>query len=370
MHKQIPIACPGAAFEPQAKEIHSAINRVLASGRYVLGEEVHQFESAFADFNSIKYCVGTASGTDALILALKAVGVGPGDEVITVSHTAVATVAAIELAGGEPVFADIDPTTRCMSPPQLAHLISPKTKVILPVHLYGQPAPMGEIVAIARQNDIQIVEDCAQAHGAEIKGQKVGTFGDAAAFSFYPTKNLGAMGDGGAVVTHSYKIAGRIRQLREYGWDERRISDMPGMNSRLDEVQAAILSVKLPLLSENNKRRRSIANEYRTAIGKKGVIAAPTTIEGTLHAMHLFVIESDQRDDLAAFLKTRGVGTKVHYPCPVHLQPAYKDKYRGSDNLHVTERLCKRILSLPLYPELTDFQVERICMAIREFDVM
>ena len=364
MNELIHVFDPGASFEIQSKDIRSAINRVLSSGRYILGEEVRQLESEFADFISVKNCIGTASGTDALILALKAVGVESGDEVITVSHTAVATVAAIELAGGRPVFADIDPVTRCMSPSHLPHLISGKTKAILPVHLYGQPAPMNEIVTIARKNRLKIVEDCAQAHGAEIDGQKVGTFGDAGAFSFYPTKNLGAMGDGGAVVTNSSETAEKIRLLREYGWKRRYISDVAGMNSRLDEIQAAILRVKLPFLTENNNRRKSIADRYRSAIGKEGILVPPADIPDTLHAMHLFVIESDKRDALASFLNTHGIESAIHYPSPVHKQPAYARNIKGDYKLHVTEKLCGRILTLPLYPELKESHIERVCDAI------
>lgn len=362
----IPVANPGLQFKAYQKKINDAIQNVLSSGWYILGEQVRLFEKEFADFLGVPYCISVASGTDALILALKAVGIHQGDEVITVSHSAVATVAAIELAGAVPVFADIDPVTRCMDPSKIPPLISEKTKVILPVHVYGQPAPMKEILDIARQNNLKVIEDCAQAHGAEIHGQKVGTFGDAGTFSFYPTKNLGALGDGGAVVTNNLETAEYLKALREYGWRERYISDFPGMNSRLDELQAAILRVKLSHLAEDNARRRKIAASYLSAIDSVHIIP-PTQVKDTLHAMHLFVIECEKRESLQLFLKKAEIGTAIHYPMAIHQQPAYTGRVRGGDDLPQTENLYKRILSLPMYPELRDDQVERICSALRKW---
>ena len=359
----IPVANPKAQIQAHEKEIDEAIKRVLSSGRYILGEEVRLFEQEFSDFFGVSFCIGVASGTDALILALKATGVRQGDEVITVSHSAVATVAAVELAGAIPVFVDIDPSTRCMDPSLLSDLVTERTTAILPVHIYGQPAPMEEILSIARYHGLKVVEDCAQAHGAEINGRKVGTFGDAGAFSFYPTKNLGGIGDGGAVVTNSAEIAGCIRALREYGWRERFVSSIQVMNSRLDELQAAILRVKLPYLSGDNKLRRQIGVRYFDAIDGIGIVPQ-RQIEGTLHAMHLFVVECGNRDEFRRYMEETGIGTALHYPVPIHRQPAYAERIRGVNNLGHTERLYERIVTLPMFPELTNWQVERICKAL------
>ena len=359
----IPVANPKIQFIRHQAQIREAIERVLASGWYILGDEVKGFEREFADFLGVKYCLGVASGTDAISLALKAVGVIPGDEVITVSHTAVATVAAIEQIGAAAVLVDIDSATRCIDPDKIESVISDKTKAILPVHMYGQPAPMKQIVSVAQRNNLKVVEDCAQAHGAQIEDKKVGTFADAGAFSFYPTKNLGAMGDGGAVVTGSLDVAERLKWLREYGWKDRYISSMPGTNSRLDEIQAAILRTKLRYLHEDNNRRREIAEHYFRAIDGQR-ISPPAQIKNTIHAMHLFVVRCQQRDSLQKFLKDKGIGTAVHYPKPVHQQPAYAKRIKGGDNLPYTENLYQDILTLPMYPELTDKQVERICLAL------
>lgn len=362
----IPVADPKAQVNAHEPEIIEAIERVLASGRYILGEEVKAFEREFADFLGAGFCIGLASGTDAIALALRAVGVAPGDEVITVSHSAVATVAAVEQIGAVPVFADIDGRTGCLDPSRIAPLICEGTKAIVPVHIYGQPAPMEEILVIARRNNLKVVEDCAQAHGAEINGLKVGTFADAGAFSFYPTKNLGAIGDGGAAVTNSPDVAENLRLLREYGWKERYVSSIPGYNSRLDEIQAAILRVKLRFLSEANARRRQIAERYYAAIDGERIIP-PSKIEHTLHAMHLFVVRCCNRDALQNFLKGKGIGTAVHYPKAIHQQSAYADRIKGAANLPRTEELYENILTLPVWPELTDAQVERICSTLIEW---
>ncbi len=359
----IPVANPKAQYEAHKDEIAKAINKVLSSGWYILGEEVKQFEQEFSAYLGIKYCAGVANGTDALAIALKSVGIAAGDEVITVSHTAVATVAAIEQIGAVAVFTDIDPLSRCLDPHRIQPLITARTKAIVPVHIYGQPASMSEIVPVAKHFNLKIIEDCAQAHGAEINGKKAGTFGDAGVFSFYPTKNLGAIGDGGAVVTNSPDVAQNVFLLRQYGWKEHRISFIPGGNSRLDELQAAILRVKLPHLPADNERRRKIAEKYCASIDE-GKIRVQKLINETLHAMHLFVVECDERDSLGDFLKKEQIETARHYPMAVHQQPAYKDRIRGCDNLPVTESMYKRILSLPMYPELTELQVHRICTAM------
>ena len=359
----IPIANPKAQNSLYERTIYEAINRVLKRGKYILDEEVRLFEEEFANFLKASFCIGVASGTDALILAQRAVGVKPGDEVITVSHSAVATVAAIELVGAIPVFVDIDPITRCMDPSKISGLISEKTKAILPVHIYGQPAYMEQILSIARCNNLKVIEDCAQAHGAEIKGKKVGTFGDAAAFSFYPTKNLGAIGDGGAVVTNSSMIAENLRDLREYGWKNRYISSIPGMNSRLDELQAAILRVKLPNLSADIEQKRKMSKEFYKAIDGDSVIP-PRLIMGTLNAMHLFVVECICRDKFRNYMKENGIGTGLHYPMPIHQQPAYAGRIRGCNKLECTDALYKRIVTLPMFIGLSKSQIERICASL------
>ena len=262
----IPVSNPKPRFMQKKQEFLNALDSVIEKGIYILGDEVSSFEREFAEYIGVKYCVGVANGTDALAVALKGLGVKPGDEVITVSHSAVATVAAIEMTGAVPVFADIEPDTRCIDPNKIEKLISPKTKVIIPVHIYGQPAKIKEIKTIAHAHNIKVLEDCAQAHGAKVDGKMVGSFGDAAAFSFYPTKNLGAIGDGGAVVTNSAEVFEDVLALRQYGWHQRYISDISGVNSRLDELQAAFLRIKLKELEKDNARRNEIAQKYNAAI--------------------------------------------------------------------------------------------------------
>lgn len=362
----IPPADPAAQLRSHEAAIRAAVDRVLSSGRFILGPEVEAFEREFAAFIGASFGVGVANGTDALALALRASGVKPGAEVITVSHSAVATVAAIEQVGAVPVCADIEPVSRCLDPAEIAPLISARTAALLVVHIYGQPAAIDQIAAIAEEHGLKLIEDCAQAHGASVRERKVGTWGDAAAFSFYPTKNLGALGDGGAVVTNSAEVAERVRMLREYGWKERYISATPGFNSRLDELQAAILRAKLPTLEADNARRREIASCYRAAITNDRIVP-PAAIDETVHAMHLFVIETEQRAALQECLRAAGVGTALHYPQPIHLQPAYAGRIRGADMLPVTEKLYQRIVSLPMYPELTNEQVETICRALRSW---
>lgn len=362
----IPVADPSRQYFDYAEAFQAAAAHVLEGGRYILGREVNVFEAAFARYIGVRYGVAVNSGTDALIVALKALGIGAGDEVITVSHTAVATVAAIELVGAVPVLVDIQPDTRCLNPDLLSAALSERTKALLPVHLYGQPADMAVIMAFAKDHHLWVIEDCAQAHGASVAGRKVGSFGDLACFSFYPTKNLGAFGDGGAVLTDQPKLAEQLRLVREYGWHERYISEIPGMNTRLDELQAAFLNLKLGLLTEENQKRREIAYHYLSRL-EGSQFGTPVMAEGTEHAMHLFVIETDHRDKLQEYLSQNGVGTAIHYPVPIHLQPAYLGRLRGSDSLPVTERLAKRILSLPMYPQLSIEDVDRVCDLLLQF---
>jgi dTDP-4-amino-4,6-dideoxygalactose transaminase len=350
---------PRAQYESHRAAIDQAIRRVLESGRYILGQEVSAFEREFAGYVGVGFAIGVGSGTEALHLALAACGVGVGDEVITVAHTAVATVAAIELCGATPVFVDIEPDYFTLDPNQLEDAITSRTKAVIPVHLYGQPADLTAIISIARQHGLKVIEDCAQAHGAMYCDRRLGSWGDIACFSFYPTKNLGAIGDGGAVVTNDPQLAERVRSLREYGWStERNVSHMTGWNSRLDELQAAILRVKLQYLDADNDRRRRIADLYDALLRDSDLVLPRRRADAT-HVFHLYVVRSGERDDLLLRLKAGGVGASIHYP-PVHLQPAYQGRVRGAGKLTTTERAAKEILSLPIYPELTDAEIEKV----------
>lgn len=354
---------PRAQYESHREAIDRAIKRVLECGRYILGDEVSAFEREFADYIGVEFAIGVGSGTEALHLALAACGVGAGDEVITVAHTAVATVAAIELCGATPVFVDIEPDYFTLDPNQLEDAITSRTKAVIPVHLYGQPADLAAITSVAQRHGVRVIEDCAQAHGATYRGRPVGSWGDVACFSFYPTKNLGAIGDGGAVVTSDPAAAEKVRGLREYGWtSERNVSNVSGWNSRLDELQAAILRVKLQYLDADNERRRKIASCYDELLRDSDLIL-PRCREDATHVFHLYVVRSEGRDELLARLRGEGIGALIHYPVPVHLQPAYSGRLRGTDNLPNTERAATEILSLPIYPELTEAEVQKVAEA-------
>ncbi len=370
----IPQANPGASYHAHRKEIDQAVTSVLAGGKYILGNEVTSFEREFGDFLGMPNVVGTGSGTEALHLSFRACGIGPEDGVITVSHTAVATAAAIELAGAIPILVDVDPRTFTMD----ANLLEDAVKrfrerfqrhlrAIVPVHLYGNPADMNAIVEIARRFDLLVIEDCSQSHGASIGSKKTGTWGDLAVFSFYPTKNLGSMGDAGAVITADKKMAERLRELREYGWKQRYVSERPGLNTRLDELQASILRVKLKYLDSDNNRRQQIASMYDEMLTGTTLIT-PQITKGTRSVYHQYVIRLKERDALRDYLDRNAIQTSIHYPVPVHLQPAYRDRipmdYRG---LPETENICREILSLPMYPQLTDEQVRRVGQTIAEW---
>lgn len=361
----VPLVDLAGQYRALRPQLEAAVNRVLAGGWYILGEEVQAFEAEFAAYVGAAHGVGVASGTDALALALQAIGVAPGDEVITVSHTAVATVVGVEQAGARPVFVDIDPATFTMGPARLEAAISPRTRAIVPVHLYGHPAEMAAIMAIARRHHLAVIEDCAQAHGAWYQGQRVGRWGDAAAFSFYPTKNLGAAGDGGMIVTNQAKVAERVRLLRQYGWAERFISRVRGSNSRLDELQAAILRVKLPYLEQWNERRRALAAHYTALLAETDLIL-PRTAPETTPVYHLYVVRAKNRAALLAHLHRQGIGAQVHYPLPVHLQPAYADLGFGPGSLPETEQAASEVLSLPLYPEMSLEIVEKVVEIIKQ----
>jgi dTDP-3-amino-3,4,6-trideoxy-alpha-D-glucose transaminase len=356
---------PKAQYLSYKNEIDEAIGRVLESGWYVLGEEVKAFEAEFAAYVGVKFGIGVGSGTEALHLALSSCGIGPGDEVITVSHTAVATVAAIELTGAKPVFVDIEPNYFTMVPDKVEEAITPRTKAVVPVHIYGQPAAMEPLSKISRQHGLRVIEDCAQAHGAMYNGRRAGSLGDMACFSFYPTKNLGALGDGGMVVTDDSYLAEQARLLREYGWAERYVSSRKGWNTRLDEIQAAILRVKLRGLDRDNKARNRLAEVYDDELAATEVIL-PSHRRNSSHVYHLYVIRTDRRNELRSFLQERGVAALIHYPLPVHQQPAYHHM-PGSNVLPETERAAQEILSLPMYPELTNAEQLRVIEAIRFF---
>jgi len=365
--ERILVAEPKAQYMAHAERIQAAISRVLESGWYILGEEVKHFEREFAAYCGVAECIGVANGTDALAIALRAVGVGRGDEVITVAHSAVATVAAIEQIGAVPVFCDIDASTRCINPALITALVTNKTRAVVPVHIFGYPADMISINSIARDYGLKVVEDCAQAHGAKISGRPVGGFGDIAAFSFYPTKNLGAIGDGGGIVTNDPQLAEQVRMLRQYGWRERYLSAVSGVNSRLDEMQAAILREKLPFLEKDNQRRNEIAAMYDEAFRGTSIVC-PSRSQDISHAMHLYVIEHKDRDLLRAHLEAQGIQAALHYPVAIHKQDAYRHRgLRGSDRLPVTEELYAKILSLPMYPELKREQVERVIASTLEW---
>lgn len=378
MDIRIPQADPLAGYLAQKDALHQAMLRVMTSGYYILGQETEKFEEEFAAYlgPGLK-TVGVGSGTEALHLALRTLGIGPGDAVITVSHTAVATVAAIELAGAIPVLVDVEPERMTMDPASLTRalaiagtggfpgLAEARIKAVIPVHIYGQPADMEAILSIAGTHGLRVIEDCAQAHGADIDGRKVGTWGDLAAFSFYPTKNLGAFGDGGALISLDGDLAAKAAILRQYGWKERYISHEPGLNSRLDELQAAMLRVRLEVLDQENNRRREVAALYDQALAHSG-IRLPGTIAGTKHVYHQYVLRTAKRDSLRTFLAVRNVSTAIHYPKPVHLQPAYQGRVPHV-NLPITEELSHEILSLPMHPGLTDEQVNKVCNTVRQW---
>lgn len=368
---RVPQANPGAGYRALQGEIDAAVARTLQSGWYILGQELRAFEAEFAAWLGTKAAVGCGNGTDALALALRALGIGPGMSVATVSHTAVATVAAIEMVGATPLLLDIEPDYYTMDPGELAEVLEhppadlPPIRAVIPVHLYGQPASLEPIVAACRRHRVPLIEDCAQAHGASFDGRKVGTFGDIATFSFYPTKNLGALGDGGMVTAQDSAIAERVAALRQYGWRTHYISESVGVNSRLDELQAAILRVKLRHLHAQNARRQAIAAQYDSAL-RGTELAPPARRPGIGHVYHLYVLRTPERAALQARLREKGIGTGIHYPSPVHLQPAYRGRVRlGPSACRATEVAAEQVLSLPMYPELTDEQIALVCDALR-----
>jgi dTDP-4-amino-4,6-dideoxygalactose transaminase len=362
----IPSADPRAGYLAHQAQIDEAVRGVMEAGRYILGPQVEQFEREFAQYLGVGHAIGVASGTDALHLALAALGITAAQQVITVSNTAVATVAAIELAGAQPLLVDVEPSSYLMDLNRLDQALQAnrgKIGAIVPVHLYGNPVYMPSVMELAARNGIRVLEDCAQAHGATVAGKKVGAFGHAAAFSFYPTKNLAALGDGGAVVTNDPQIAQRCMSLRQYGWKQRYVSECKGMNSRLDEIQAAVLRVKLKYLDQENARRRQIAQSYANRLGGSS-IGLPACAADAGHVYHQFVVRTPQRDALAKHLQNAGVSTQILYPVPIHQQPAYLGRVGvAPGGLEATEALARQILCLPIYPQLADAQVHQVAEA-------
>ncbi|MCL4237508.1 MAG: DegT/DnrJ/EryC1/StrS family aminotransferase [Anaerolineae bacterium] len=351
---------------PFAQEIDEALARVMRSNSYILGEEVGLFEQEFAAYCEVAHAVGVDSGTSALELILRAYGIGPGDEVITAANTFVATTFAISYTGARPVLVDVDPYTYTLDIFQLQEAITPRTRAIIPVHLYGQPADMEPILALAQQHNLIVVEDACQAHGSRYKGRRVGSLGHAAAFSFYPAKNLGAFGDGGIVVTNDPDIADTVSKLRNYGQSAKYYHDLLGYNRRLDTLQAAILRIKLRHLDEWNAARRAHARLYQQLLGGNG-IRLPVEANYAEAVWHLFVIRTVARDELQAYLKEQNIGTGIHYPVPIHLQGAHHDLGYGVGDFPVTEHSAGELLSLPMYAELTPAQIVYVADAIKTF---
>jgi dTDP-4-amino-4,6-dideoxygalactose transaminase len=352
-------------YESIKAELDQAAARVLASGWYILGPEVRAFEAEFASFCGVGHAIGVGNGTEALYLSLIALGIGAGDEVISVANAADYEPLTILQAGARPVFVDVDERTHTIEPELLEAAITPRTRAIMPVHLYGRMADMPAIMAVAERRGLPVIEDCAQAHGARLSERVAGSIGRCGCFSFYPSKNLGALGDGGMIVTDDADLAARLRRLRMYGWEKRyHTVDPGGINSRLDELQAALLRVKLRHLPGWNAARRRIARRYDELLADTG-LALPDLPDDERHVFHLYVVQTRERDRLQGRLQERGVETAIHYPLPAHLQPVYQG-LAAPGSLPVTERLAGEVLSLPIYPELTDAEVEAVAAAVRE----
>ena len=353
----------GAATREIRSELGEALARVMASGWYVLGPEVEAFEAEWAAFVGTRGCVGVGNGLDALTLALRAMGVGPGDEVIVPGHTFVATWLAVTAAGARPVPVDVDPATANMDPQNLEAAITPRTKVVVPVHLYGRLARIDDIVAIARRHGLRVLEDAAQAHGARIGGRRAGSLADAAAWSFYPAKNLGAIGDAGAVTSDDAELVDRVRLLRNYGSPRRYEHEIAGVNSRLDEIQAAVLRTKLPHLDEWNSRRLGVAQTYLRELAGLG-LELPAPAPAGEHVWHVFAARTDRRDAVRRVLAAAGIETLIHYPTPPHLQPGYAGLGIPTGTLPVSEAISREALSLPIGPHLTAEDVARVVAAV------
>lgn len=347
-------------------EVDNAIQKVLDSSGFILGEEVKRFEKKFAKYSGAKYCIGVSSGTEALILSLKALGVGEGDEVITVANTFIATAASIFHVGAKPILVDIDEKSYNIDVGKIESKISKRTKAIIPVHLYGRPAEMDTIKMIAEKYKLKVIEDACQAHGAKYKGRKVGSIGDIAAFSFYPGKNLGAYGDAGAITTNDSSLARKVELLRNHGQSVKYKHDLLGFTSRIDTLHAAVLEVKLKYLEKNNALRKSIAKKYNKLFEGYNVIV-PEFNKDFDSVFHLYVIQVENRDGLLKYLNDKGIAAQIHYPIPIHRQSAWKVFGYKDEKFEVTDRVAKNIISLPIYPELKDEEIEYIAKSVQNF---
>ena len=356
---------PSEQFKSYQSEIENAVISVMRGNSYVLGEQVKILEREFAEYIGVSSAIGVANGTDAIEIALRALNIGFGDEVITVSHTAVATIAAIEATGASAVLVDVDPKFYTLNPNQLKGSLTKKTKAIIAVHLYGQAADLDSIKTFCNLNKIYLIEDASQAHGAKYNNKRLGSIGDIGCFSCYPTKNLGAIGDAGLVTANNEELASKIRMIREYGW-ENRVSMQPGRNSRLDELQAAILRIKLKYLDEDNQKRRDIAEFYFNNLSELPILM-PSVRSNAQSVFHLFVIQVEDRNSLLSYLKKGGIIAGVHYLLPVHMHPAYYDRVIKSEDMVVTENIVNKIISLPIYPELSKSDLNKIVNRINQF---
>ncbi len=362
----IPLVDLKAQYDSIKNEIQEAISRVLETSQFILGTEVEKFEEEFACYLGVRYAIGINSGTNAIYLALLALGIKPGDEVITVSQTFIATVDAIYWTGARPVLVDIDEATFTMDPKKFEAAITQKTKAVIPVHLYGHPADMDQVLAVAKKHNLWVIEDACQAHGALYKGKRVGGLGHAACFSFYPGKNLGAYGEGGAVTTNDEKLAILIKKLRNHGGLKKYSHEIPGFNARLEGIQGAILRVKLPYLDRWNDLRRQHASEYEKSLQGLG-IKFPSEASYARSIFHVYVIRAPQRDSLNDHLNEQGIGCAIHYPIPNHLLPCFQSLGYRLGDLPVTEKISKEVLSLPLFPELKKEQIEEVAGQVRNF---
>lgn len=364
---RVPFVDLQAQYQNLRDEINPRLLKTIASCQFILGENVERFEQEFADFCQVKYAVGVASGTAAIFLALKSLGIGPGDEVITAANTFIATALAIHYTGARPVLVDVDETSFNLDLEKVKQALNKQTKAIVPVHLYGQPADLEPLLSLAKEHNLKVVEDACQAHGAEYKGRRVGTFSDAAAFSFYPGKNLGAYGDGGMVITSNTDIKEKLLMLRNYGQKQKYKHLLKGYNARLDTIQAEILRVKLKYLDEWNEARRNNARIYTSLLKElDSHIITPKEMPWAKHVWHLYVIRVKKRDALQSHLQQAEVACGIHYPIPIHLQPAFANLGYKKGDLPVTEKVADEILSLPMYPELKGEQIEYVVQAIRE----
>jgi dTDP-4-amino-4,6-dideoxygalactose transaminase len=367
MTKEIPFLNLEEMHRSVRDEMHRAFESVYDSNWFIMGRELDAFEKEYAAFNQTDHAIGVSSGLDALVLALKALNIGPGDEVIVPANTFIASVLAVSYVGAKPVFAEPDPETYNLDPGQVEASVSKRTRAIMPVHLYGQACEMDRIMDIARAHDLSVIEDNAQAHGAEYHGRITGSFGDVNATSFYPGKNLGALGDGGAVTTNNSELAGRVSLLRNYGSEEKYHHIEKGYNMRLDEMQAAFLRVKLRKLNEWTRQRQQIAGRYHELLEGVGDLVLPKVTEGASHVYHLYVIRSGYRDKLRTYLADQGIGTLIHYPVPPYRQEAYKDLNLSKNDFPVSEKLAEEVVSLPLWPGMTKEMTEIVAGAMKRF---